>query len=257
MPSYLFSWNKNSEGAKVLADALKIKRIRHEGSTFKGSSKKTVINWGSSNLPDEVLKSRVLNDPKAVQRCSNKLTFFNTVSGKISHPEFTTSFQEAMKWITDGHKVCARQVLQGHSAEGLVIMHKDDVNSFVEAPLYTKYVKKLDEYRIHVVNNAVTDVQRKALKTGWTEENPGEKPNWSIRNHANGFVYIRQGFAAPNCVLEEAVKTIQVVGLDFGAVDVIYNNKYETAYVLEVNTAPGIEGTSVENYVAAFRDMGV
>lgn len=255
--SFIYSWNPNSEGAKNLADALKVRRIRHKNSTFKGSPKKVVINWGSSNLPDEVMKCQILNRPEAVLLCSNKLHFFRKINGQVTHPEFTESYDQAVDWVGKGFTVCARTVLQGHSAEGLVLMSKDNPNEFVKAPLYTKYVPKADEYRIHVANKAVLDVQRKALRSSWTDENPGKNPNWKIRNLDNGFVYVRQNVHAPNVVLQEAVNVMNVVGLDFGAVDIIYNHKQEKAYVLEVNTAPGIEGTSVENYVAAFKDMGV
>jgi D-alanine-D-alanine ligase-like ATP-grasp enzyme len=40
--------------------------------------------------------------------------------------------------------------------------------------------------------------------------------------------------------------------LDFGAVDIIYNAKRNECYVLEVNTAPGLEGTTVEKYATKF-----
>ncbi|MCS5737426.1 hypothetical protein, partial [Herbiconiux daphne] len=39
------------------------------------------------------------------------------------------------------------------------------------------------------------------------------------------------------------------VGLDYGAVDIITNR--EEAWVLEVNTAPGMEGVTLEKYTAA------
>jgi hypothetical protein len=40
--------------------------------------------------------------------------------------------------------------------------------------------------------------------------------------------------------------------LDFGAVDLIWNENQNVVYVLEVNTAPGMEGTTLENYCDAF-----
>ena len=44
---------------------------------------------------------------------------------------------------------------------------------------------------------------------------------------------------------------IKVLGLDFGAVDIIYNKQEDKWYVLEVNTAPGIYGTTLDKYVNA------
>ena len=253
MTMYIYLWNKNSEGGVRLSEVLNIRRIRHENSTFKGTKNRTVINWGSSELPAEALKANVLNHPDAVKNCANKLKFFDKVSGKVSTPDWTTDSEVALGWIKKGDTVCARKILSGHSGEGLVIMTADDIGSFTKAPLYTKYVPKKHEYRIHVVRGTVTDMQRKILRPGYLDENP--EPNWHVRNHANGFIYVRNDVNPPKAVIDQAVLAIKHSGLDFGAVDVIYNAKKEQAYVLEINTAPGIEGESVNNYAEAFRQI--
>lgn len=252
----IYSWNEYSEGAKELASAMKVKRIKHENSKYKGSKKKIVINWGSSQLPDEVSKSKVINSPEAVAKCTNKLRFFEALAGKgVSIPDWTNDYDQAVKWVADGKMVCARTVLSGHSATGLVLMHKDDPKTFVKAQLYTKYVPKKDEYRVHVINKRVVDVQRKALRNGFLEEHGADNVNYKIRNLANGFVYVRQGVNAPKQVLDQALNAMNIIGLDFGAVDVIYNDKQGTAYVLEINSAPGLEGTSIDNYVKGLSEF--
>ena len=45
---------------------------------------------------------------------------------------------------------------------------------------------------------------------------------------------------------------LKELGLDFGAVDVIWNEHESKAYVLEINTAPGLEGSTVEDYKEFF-----
>jgi glutathione synthase/RimK-type ligase-like ATP-grasp enzyme len=47
-----------------------------------------------------------------------------------------------------------------------------------------------------------------------------------------------------------AVHCVSALGLDFGAVDVIENKK--GSWILEVNTAPGLEGQTLEVYRSAF-----
>ena len=255
MTTNIFAWNEYSEGAKQLALAMGIKRIKHENSKYKGSPKKVVINWGSTQVPDELMKSHLLNPPEIVVMCSNKLRFFEKLSSKeVNIPDWTNDFDVAIKWVGDGAFVCARTVLNGHSAVGLVIMHKDDPTTFVKAPLYTKYIPKKDEYRVHCVAGKVIDIQRKALRNGWVEEN-GPDVNYQIRNLANGFVYVRQDVKAPKDVPEQALKAMEITGLDFGAVDVIWNEKQGKAYVLEINSAPGLEGTSIENYAKALGEI--
>lgn len=252
---YIYSWEFNSNGAKELGTAIPARRIRHENSSFVGSPKKKVINWGSSSLPPEVIKCNVINKPENIAVCSNKLNFFKEISGKCSVPDWTTDIKIAMQWVADGSLVCARTILQGHSGAGLVIMSKDNSKTFTKAPLYTRYIPKQDEYRIHVVNNEIIDVQRKAIRPGWIEEHDGAKPNFHIRNLANGFIYVRNDVNPPDIVKQEALKAITASGLVFGAVDVIYNSKRKSAYVLEINTAPGLEGTSVQNYANALRKL--
>ena len=52
-----------------------------------------------------------------------------------------------------------------------------------------------------------------------------------------------------------ALAAMVASGLDFGAVDVIWNSRRLEAYVLEINSAPGLQGQTVENYAAAFRRL--
>lgn len=257
----LYAYKEGSQGAKALAQGLGIKRIKHVGSKFKGSQRKLVINWGCSELPPEVMKCRVFNNPAAVKVASNKLSFFrrmsewnNDVAGlddpRVSIPDFTTDKEVVVQWFGDG-RVVARQKLQGHSGEGIVMLDVGD--RIVDAPLYVKYVPKQSEWRIHVLDGVVVDIQRKARNREVADENV----NWAVRNHANGFVYTRnEGVAPPAMVEEQAILAVQVCGLDFGAVDIIYNDHRKLAYVLEINTAPGLTGSTLDGYVERFNVLG-
>lgn len=257
MTLYIYSHNENSEGAKNLSKALgRGRRIKHENSAFVGNASKTVINWGSRNLPPEVLKCRVLNSVEALARNSNKLAFFTAVSAATDGPRvpaWTTSEEEVIKWIADKRLVVARRVLNGSSGEGIQFMSFDEKNSFVKAPLYTEYVKKKDEFRVHFVNGEIIDFQRKALRTGMD----ARSVDWRVRNLDGGFIFVRNDaegkrIILPKDVVDQANKAIKVSGLDFGAIDLIFNEKEGQAYVLEVNTAPGLQGETVESYATAF-----
>ena len=50
-----------------------------------------------------------------------------------------------------------------------------------------------------------------------------------------------------------ATNAIDAIGLDFGAVDVGYDEKTNTCVVYEINTAPGIEGSTVDWYAERFK----
>jgi len=250
---YIYSWNAASEGAKALKEALGAVKIRNENSKFKGAPTKVVINWGSSTISEglsrEIMKCQVLNKPEAVRLATNKLHFFRAMPKDIV-PEWTESVDTALEWVQKKHVVCARTILNGSSAAGLVIMERDNPDSFVRAPLYTKYIPKKEEYRLHVVKGAVIDSQRKTLRKERAEQG---NVNWRIRNLDNGFVYQREGTNPPKDAIDKAVRAVRSCGLDFGAVDIVVHSKTGVAYVLEVNTAPGLQGTTFENYAKAFK----
>lgn len=264
MTKFIYSWNEKSESAKLLSEAMGIRRIRHENSRFRANVNKTVINYGCSSLPDQVNGCRIINSPLHVGICSNKLSFFHMVAEEnegdgISPrcPPWTEDYAVALSWVEAGSLVCARTVLTGHSARGLVIMDRNAPETLVQAPLYVKYVPKKDEYRVHIVNGEVIDTQRKGIsqefKDGLEE---GEEVNFKIRNLSNGFIFVRNdGRVVPDDVHVQAKLAIAAVGLDFGAVDIIYNAKRAEAYVLEINTAPGLMGTTVTNYATALGNM--
>ena len=248
MKLYIYPYKAGSKSVAALKEALGAKIIRLENSRFKGKGK-VVINWGNSMTNEEIEAAAVLNEPDKVANATNKRTFFETVVGHVSIPDFTTEKEEAESWLPS--PVVVRERLQGHSAEGVVIL--EDVDDFANynhnrAKLYVRYIPKRTEYRVHVVNGEVIDVQQKAIR----HNRSSTTVNFRIQNHANGFIYKREDVNPPNMVLEEAVKAVTLCGLHFGAVDVIWNEFRKTAYVLEVNTAPGLEGQTVEKYTVAF-----
>lgn len=245
----IYSYNPHSQSARKLSEALGIKRIKHQGSRFTGRKNPTVINWGASQLPAWSLNCGLLNHPLHVAKASNKLTFFQSMPKELV-PEWTTDPDVARQWLEEDVTVVCRHVLNGHSGVGIeLVANVDPLLGLPKAPLYVQYVPKKDEYRVHVFDGEVIDVQRKARKL----EVPDEKVNWQVRNHQNGFIYQRQDVALPDACLSMARDCMQHSGLLFGAVDVIWNEKYGKSCVLEINTAPGLEGQTVEAYANAFR----
>jgi glutathione synthase/RimK-type ligase-like ATP-grasp enzyme len=249
---HIWAYNENSEGAKNLSRFTGFKRIKHQGSTYKPGPDKIILNWGDSkNFPPAYRQSLVLNSPNIVGAMTNKLKFFELMSETdVNIPEWTTNSEEALRWQMEDPKVIivCRTVLTGHSGDGIILYNHGDGN-IPRAPLYTKYVPKKEEYRVHFFDGKVIDTQQKKKRLDFEGE-----ANFKVRNHQNGFVYCRGGVAPPRCVVEQAEKVIKACGLDFGAIDIIYNEKKDEAFVLEVNTAPGLEGLSVEVYAKAIKE---
>lgn len=252
MTTFIYSHNPGSQGAKALAEALGVRRIKHVGSRVRCGPRDTVINWGHAGaLPDHVRGAGVvLNSPDRVRLAANKLAFFNHVGNNARCVPFTTDPAVARGWNS---KVVCRHTLNGHSGEGIEIIEPGV--DIPQAPCYTKYIVKESEWRIHVVNGVVIDSTRKIRDPDFVGE-----PNWAVRNHQGGFIYARNSGQPSEDVVAQAVAAMEAVGLDFGAVDVMVSKPTRAhperlAYVLEINSAPGLVGTTVQNYAGAFRNV--
>lgn len=258
--NFVYPYRQGSKSAVALSQGIDGKVIKLENSKFKPSGRKTVINWGSTTMDPAILaSSKVLNLPDLVKRASNKKNFFELAKaageGGPTIPEFTLSKEEARQWLTQEKpkKLFARTVLAGHSGEGIVKVDTvEQLEPIAEGTLFVVYVPKKREFRFHVDRKSgVFLVQEKMKK----KEIPNEEVDYQIRNLANGFIFAKQDIEVPDGCKEQAVKALAVTGLDFGAVDVIYNERQKVAYALELNTAPGLEGSTIEEYVEMFKRL--
>lgn len=111
-----------------------------------------------------------------------------------------------------------------------------------QARLYTKFIPAEREYRVHIVNGRAIVVHRKVEGTG------------DIRNSDAGWVF-RRVTTFPDAIIPEARNAVVALGLDFAAVDVLWDG--QRAYVLETNTAPGIDGMeyTLRMYVQALERL--
>jgi hypothetical protein len=169
----------------------------------------------------------------------------------ISALEFTTDSAVAGKWIVDGHVVIARHTLTGSQGHGIEIC---DGNNGVpqHCPVYTKYKPKKREFRVHIFKNTVVTIVEKRRKNNWQ----GDKKDAKIRNLANGYVFCQdvQLTEALRARIEQvSLAASKVCGSDFRGVDVAYNEKNDDVFVIEVNSAPGIEGSNVQKYIQVMK----
>lgn len=233
----VYTNNRYSDGAKALAVAL---NVPYRNKELKYSD---VINWGSTDVPRY---NRIVNSPEAVMIAVNKLKTFNVLENKnIPIVQYTTDRNQAMSWLSGDKIVYCRQQIAGHGGEGILIV-KDKVSLPNHCPMYTLGIEDSDEYRVHVMFGKVIDVSKK-LKPRNAIVNP------HIRNYNNGWVYGRNDIVIPRSVTTSSLIAVKTLELDFGAVDILhYNGK---PYILEVNTAPGIQGTTLNKYVENLRKV--
>ncbi|RKY68278.1 MAG: hypothetical protein DRQ24_11910 [Candidatus Latescibacterota bacterium] len=234
--------NGRSKSARKLARELGIKRLKVTGSRFRAKNMDTILNWG---LPKTLLPNVVyLNPIESVRLASNKLHTLNTLyANNISVPTFVTDSQS----LVPGCLYMARTILQGHSGIGVVVGEAEGLPS--DAPLYTKAIDKVAEYRVIVVNGKAVDIKAKKKKNDWTENR--DKNVW---NHSNGYVFARNVGTFPCNLKQLGVDSVEALGLRYGAVDIIEDGE-GVLYTLEVNTAFGLDGTTITLVADEFRRM--
>jgi len=240
----VFPYKMGSKSGRALAKGLGLKRI-YADRNYKHKPDNIIINWGNSILPtDTPMESKVINHPLAVRIATNKLqTFYCLSACDVRIPPFTLHHLYALDWQEEGKLIVVRHKLTGKSGEGIELVAPDE--ELPLAPLYTQYVKKRSEYRVHVVDGEVIDYAQKKVREG------SEGNNFQIRNLDGGWIYTREGVVLPNDVRTQSLAAVEALGLDFGAVDVGFNEAANEATVYEVNTACGLEGTTLERYVEA------
>lgn len=242
--------------ARKLKDALKeqgIKQVILLGATakkYKYRPNDIIINWGNSKYAPWNADAKFVNVPSCVSIAVNKLNSFVQFSASsVSCPVWTTDADTVEKeWLSKELTVVARKTLTGFGGAGIELFDVN-VDSIPVAPLYVQYKKKKHEYRVHVFNGEVIDVTWKRKKT------EADDANYQIRNYANGWVYCRENIEEPEDLRSLAIQAVTSLGLNFGAVDIIWNKKENKSYVLEVNTAPGLVGTTLESYTKAIKGV--
>lgn len=221
----------------------------------KGNPKigRLIVGWGGKSFDfEESARDEVLNVPADAKVLSCKLKFFQeVVDAEGFIPEWTTDPKIAQAWGTD---IVVRATTTGSGGDGITIVPAGQLPP--KAPLYTKYQKKTQEYRVHCFRKPVQKMG--GVAHAWsldhyqkkifikTEERP-EPLDWKIRNHTQGFIF-QTVEEIPAKVREACEAVLEELGVDFCALDVIHHKPTDVALVLEGNTAPGLEDGRLKVY---------
>lgn len=248
--------NGASKGAVEVSNALRERGVKSTKVSFTSKeislrNSDFLINWGSSTYPKWVLRKKItgcagiLNMPEYVGIAVNKLaTFNNLLAVGVSIPEFATNANDAI--AAEWKEIVCRTILNGSGGDGIVISDNNEIRHMDRCPLYVQYIKKTKEFRVHVFKGTIIDIQEKRK----VKDFQGTIDH-KIRSHSRGWVFCRGELEVPNEVMTAAIDAVDAINLDFGAVDIIWNRHYKKAYVLEINTAPGLEGTTIDVYAEA------
>lgn len=156
--------------------------------------------------------------------------------------DFTIDPEKVKLFLEKDHVLFARHLLNSSCGKGIEVLTKGMEVPF--APVYTLYKKKKREFRVHIYKNTVVAVTEKRQRKDWQ----GQKDT-RIRNLANGYIFCQEVENEPLGLRELAVKAAQISPSFFRGVDIGYNEKEDCLFVIEVNSAPGIQGSNIEKYV--------
>ena len=212
----------------------RVLRVRRTSIRYKRRVSDRIVAWGPT-LPSPHVNQQ---QETAKKIASDKLLSFRKFKEhNVPTPEWTEDVIVAQQWNKD---YFARTLLRSSCGKGIVPVPAGEQGPY--ARLYVQYKKKKHEYRVHVFEGKVIDVAQKKRKVGH------ENRDNQIRNHANGWVFAREGISPPTNISSIALSACNALGLHSGAVDIIWNEKENKCYVFELNSAPGIEGTTCKNY---------
>lgn len=235
----VFPYSVRSISARSVARELGGLVLKHEGSQYRYKSGDIILNWGATAVPRGYPVR--LNHPEAVKHAVSKTTTYNLLArNEVPTVEWTTSPEQAREWSLAGATVYHRALDRSCQGRGITVMRPDGFPT--EPPrggFFTKRIAAKREFRVYCVGDTITTILEKRRRNG-TETNP------YIRSHGNGYVFCRE-FSAPiphETFQRIAPAALRAVGLDFGGLDMLLlgNGK---AYVLEINSAPGITATAL------------
>jgi hypothetical protein len=237
-----------SPNMRNIRDLAGLWSLHVEGTEFRPRPGDVIINWGRSSFPEQILRAQtIINHPDKVAIASSKIKSLTKLQEDgIRVPDFTTSRDEALRWIAEGHVALARTLDRGSRGRGISVCI--DGGNLPQAGLYTQYRPKRHEYRVHVWNGEVLDLQQKKRRSDFAGD-----PDKFIRSYANGWVYCRDEIQVPDTVVQIGIRAVHSLGLYFGACDIGINpSSSRGPTVYEVNTAPGVENTTARKYAQKF-----
>jgi glutathione synthase/RimK-type ligase-like ATP-grasp enzyme len=217
----------------------------HPNGDYKPHRNDLVIGWGAGDWPDwrnaaDQVRAKWLNKSDKICLAIDKLLAFEKFkTARVPIPKFTTNIDTARSYLRADGQVVIRKEVEGRDGSGMVIA--TSAAQVVEAPLYTSYIKKTEEYRIHIFDGAVICAQVREKRDSFTG-----RVNYQVRTTSGGWGLSITTRQPPECNTA-AIAAVKALGLDFGAVDVIWN-RVHGAFVLEVNSAPELTAAIAVKY---------
>jgi len=287
---YIYYSGPTDDTGRKLAEALNAKHGKVKPSVAKDM---IVIGWGCKTDSSTNMGSHtVLNHPNNIRTNRNKFETLKIlenagvpVSNYVPAKDVLGALDNAKSPVNI--PLIGRKKYHQGGKGFWACMCKGHIRTAIGqgAEYFQNYLDIKDEYRIHVFKGKVINMQKKTERTNMTEafkeqhgariadvaaknkikldqkttdyilENLGkrlEHPDQIIKSNTRGWKF-SQVKTVKKELTEAAVNAVKAIGLDFGAVDCCLTDDGKP-YIIEVNTGPGLQGTSFGAYVSAFKE---
>lgn len=225
----------------VNADPTKRTKVKIADADF---TNKFVIRWGNTiavDLTNSVVYNRAENITKATDK---KLSREMLAEGGIRVPRAVKPEDNDINF-----PVIARPRRHAKGRNFVILNNRGEFYPHWirnnEDWYYSEFVDKVKEYRVHCGHSRVLNLLEKP--------NPGNGMiAWNRAVNGEAFTNIKWSEYDGN-VCNEALRAVQVMGLDFAGVDIIVDAE-GNAYVLELNTSPTLNSSeySMSRYAKYF-----
>lgn len=193
-----------------------------------------IVRWGTREEIETSKTNIVYNQSKAIALATDKKASRQAfIDNNVSTPVLVTpnNFQDSYL------PIIARPLVHSKGKNFVTLKTRNEFithyNKNNSGWYYSQFINKEREFRIHCAHGKVLAIMEKS------NPNNGNIAWNRAQNDTEPFTYIPWSEVDKQdlkCVLLEALKATQAIGLDMSGVDVMLMNG--NAYVLEVNTAP-------------------
>lgn len=290
MPNFVWYSGATDVTGQAIAEALGITGTKTRPAWVSGDN---VICWGAKteadiNVPNGV---RILNHPNAIRKNRNKIQTLELMKNTRSLSNCIAPFfsLNAVDELLNRDRaefplIGRRSHHQGGKGFWLCLT-KAQVRKAISAgaEYFQKYIDIDKEYRIHIINGDVVHAVQKVendAENSWISQhrelinNAAEGkdldlddetisfvlgklvkqqtlPDYVIRSNKRGWKFSTVN-NPPAALRDVAIRAVAAVGLDFGAVDCALDVN-NAAYIIEINTGPGLQGAALDKYRACLR----
>lgn len=199
-----------------------------------------LIRWGSTRSIRWIPAIKTFNRRSSI---SNNTDKYNSLSVMSEAGVPTPRFNRSSSHIDFPAIGRSNNHMGGRDVQ--LYMQRTDIEHVGPSDYYVHYIPKMLEYRVHIIGNEVVKVSQKVR----TEDGEYDPVVW---NYGNGFTF--RNPREEHAGLYFAMAAVRALDLDFGAVDLIIGED-NRPYVLEVNTAPGLDEPSLDIYEQKFRRL--